>query len=45
MRRQMSLSSRERVLDKYNLRKNVAHLAEVFSHYAGKNGNPPAVQS
>ena len=45
MRRQMSLSSRERVLDKYNLRKNVAHLAEVFSHYAGKNGKPPAVRS
>lgn len=45
MRRQMALSSRERVLEKYNLRKNVAHLAEVFSYYAQKNGSPPAAQS
>lgn len=45
MRRQMGLSSRERVLDKYNLQKNVAHLAKVFSHYAGKDGDPPAAQS
>lgn len=45
MRRQMALSSRERVLDKYNLQKNVAHLAKIFSHYAGKNGDPPAAQS
>jgi len=45
MRRQMALSSRQRVLDKYNLRKNVAHLAEVFNHYAGKNGGSLGSQS
>jgi len=45
MRRQMALSSRQRVVEKYNLRENVAHLAEVFSRYAGKDGDRPGVQS
>jgi glycosyltransferase involved in cell wall biosynthesis len=45
MRRQMALSSRERVLDKYNLHKNVAHLAELLSHYAGTNGDFTGAQS
>ena len=45
MRRQMALSSRERVLDKYNLHKNVARLAEVFGHYARTNGDSRATRS
>lgn len=34
LRRKMSLSSRARIDEKFNLKKNVAHLAEVFSRHA-----------
>ena len=39
LRQQMSLSSRERVAEKYNLRKNARHLAEVFSRYVPQKGD------
>lgn len=32
---QMALSSRQQVMENYNLRKNVAHLADVFTRYVG----------
>ena len=38
MRRQMALSSRERVVEKYNLHKNAAHLAAIFSRYGLARG-------
>jgi glycosyltransferase involved in cell wall biosynthesis len=38
MRRQMALSSRERVVEKYNLHKNAAHLAAIFSRYGLDKG-------
>jgi len=38
LRRQMALSSRERVVEKYNLHKNAAHLAAIFSRYGLANG-------
>jgi colanic acid/amylovoran biosynthesis glycosyltransferase len=33
LRRSMAASSRERVADKYDLRQNVRHLSDVFSHW------------
>jgi glycosyltransferase involved in cell wall biosynthesis len=39
MRRQMAVSSRQQVIENYNLPKNVAHLAEVFNRYVGKAGD------
>jgi colanic acid/amylovoran biosynthesis glycosyltransferase len=43
MRRQMALSSRQRVVENYNLRRNVAYLAELFSRYAPQTGGPCGV--
>jgi len=38
VRRQMALASRERVVAKYNLHKNAAHLAAIFSRYGLARG-------
>ena len=45
MRRQMALSSQERVVEKYNLRKNAALLAGVFRRYGSQNGASSDVQN
>jgi glycosyltransferase involved in cell wall biosynthesis len=37
IRGQMALSTRERVVDKYNLHKSMAHLAEVFSQLKSRS--------
>ena len=44
-RRQMAESCPQRVADKYNLSKNVAHLSEVLSSWIQSRGGPPAISA
>jgi colanic acid/amylovoran biosynthesis glycosyltransferase len=42
LRGRMASSSREQVADKYDLRKNVGHLSDVFSHWLSPESDPSA---
>ena len=41
VRRRMAAAARERVAEKYNLSKNVAHLSELFKRYATQKNDLP----
>ena len=43
LRRRMASASRERIAEKYDLRKNVARLSALFTRYASQKDGPSDV--